>query len=74
MSAPIDASRSEAVRGETPAAGPACPAPGGGRATPELTRLTARLGLLMIAAGETHYQRQVAALKAGAQGEGHGKS
>jgi NADH-quinone oxidoreductase subunit B len=28
----------------------------------------------MIAAGETHYQRQVAAFKAGAQGEGHGKS
>lgn len=28
----------------------------------------------MIAAGETHYQRQVAAIKAGAKGEGHGKS
>ena len=69
MSAPIDASRSEAVRGETPAAGPAGPAPGGGRATPELTRLTARLGLLMIAAGET-VARTHAALRriAGAYG------
>ena len=56
MSAPFDTPLTETVRrddGAAPSAAPAAPAPPGGRATPGLTRLTARLGLLLIAAGET---------------------
>jgi len=53
MSAPFDASLAETVRREAGAAACASSAADGSRATPELTRLTARLGLAMIAAGET---------------------
>ena len=69
MSAPFDAAAAESIRREAAAAPSASPEDDGSRATPALTRLTARLGLLMIAAGETVSQTHEALTRvAGAYG------